>query len=754
MLTLDERGMVRRVVGTAASLDLASWAWSFEVDGIDHRLPPLASMPASVSGTGPAFDGPLARIQWDVTTEDLDPASAVVTVRWSVENRTNQAVTLGSVVPASWVLARRYRDLVEYRCAAEAPFGVLLRDERASIWLISENPLVRFGIGDTHLDVGFRANLRIAPGETLAGEPLHVVLGPERTGGVVGRCLPQANGQVIDRGGLPNPRDVVLDESEVLAARALLAHRLPRRRVESALADVDWVNALHPEHVGTINHAQDPAAVLLVREQYQRVMNDMEQLGIERIVIDQALETDPARRIPTDPAVGWELHPAAEPIVAEARSRGLRIGLYNGCGNWPQEWDIVASSAIALLADAEPGWKVVLPGGVTYRQAKPTHRAFAPDTGTSPVNCLAHKPFREWFIDAVSATITRHGLSWWGWDIDNAWQLTLGACWAAHHDHGPGATTYALVRAMHEVEAELHRRHPDLWIMNYWGRKQLGPFGLLGCDLNENAYEYVPTWPAGGQIEQMLGPELAAGCYGWRDAELAWAGGNDLRLQYWFNAYDRFLPNHLTYAPFDPTQRALDELVGGIAAGGAIALYDVVPPDLVDVIRGWLDLHREEQQLLALGRPLWGPPRRGGIDGWWHCDGRRALAFLFNPNATELVAELPVGTAGGLTGGGPWSVRRRTPGRGPVLAIGGETFFAAPTGVPVAGRSWAVLEVTLEAGDGGDVEQVRRAPEHEWQPARWSAANLAAHRASLPPMPTDLTRSNVMGTAFYSTRFS
>lgn len=714
---------------------VAGWGWSFQLDGVEHLLPPRQGMFAGVSHVGGgAFDGPIARVAWQAQERPVSTE-----YRWSILNRTDRWTTLGHAIPLNLVLGRRFVRVFEYRTAAEAPLALVLRGEDSSLLLVTENPLVRIGIGDTHVDVRFQANLRLAPGATHEGDPFHVVVVPELAGTVVGRCLPKHGGSIPDRGGLPNPGNHVLDDAEVDALRALLRWRIPRRRRAGAMFDVDWVNALHPDVVRSPNMAETKTEANAVLADHVRIFDEMAQLGVDRVVLDEMFATDPDRGVPT--ADGWHLAPAAAPILAVAQQRGLHVGLYSGCGNWPAHWPAVHSSSIAFLQDEHADWKIATPDGRPVVRAVPGHPTLAPDAGTQTVNCLAHAPFREWFVDLVSATIRTHQLTWWGWDIDDAWQLDLGGCWATHHDHTPGSTTYALLRAMREVEGELRRRHPDLLIMNYWGRKQLGPFGVVDCDLNENGCEYLAWWPPGGQIAQTLG-ELVDWRFGWHDPDLAWRSANDLRLQYYYNAVDRFLPNHIGYGPFNGE---LVELIAAVAAGAMVAFYDLVPPQLHDDVRGWLAFAEDNHQLLETGRPRWGPPRAGGVDGWYHAEPGRALAFLFNPNTAPIDVEVPAPAEGRAH-----IVRDRHPQPGPALCLHCSDVGSPPV-VRVEGSTWRVIEI-IEA-DGAPAPPALGEVKHgAAQPFAWTPDDLAAHEATLPPMPSDLASSNLTHTSLYHSR--
>jgi len=721
-------------VGAASTgLSLASWGWSFDVGGIDHAHRPTTGGPSCMTaGDQPGtWQGPLADVAWAFD----QPADGIIRTRWTVTNTSDATQTVGHILVADWLLGQRFQELFDYRTSGDVAFAAIGRGATSSVLVVSENPFVSFDLGDVRLRVTTRANLRLRPGEVLHGEPIYVMVVPERAGTVVGRCLPKADGSLPDRGGLPNPRNRVLDDAEVAALRNLMAWRIPRRRPDNAMLDLDWVNALHPEVAPSPNQTapQDVAAMLA---KHRGLMDEMAELGVGRIIIDQALAREPDRGIPDK--AGWEVDHRAQPILEDAHQRGLRIGLYNGCGNWPSTWPGMYSASIDFPLD-DPAWKIQDANGAGIVAKAPGHPILAPEPGTRSVNCLAHRPFRDWFIDVVSATIDRHGLQWWGWDVDDAWQFTIGSCFATGHDHGPGDTSYSLWRAMHEVEGELRRRHPDLVIMNYWGRKAVGSFGLTECDVNENSCEYLSVWPEGGQIAQMMGGD-ATWRFGWWDTTLAWPSANDLRLQFWVNAVDRFLPNHLGYGPFNGE---LVELIGAIAAGALIAVYDSVPVALRPTVAAWLRFFDAEQDLLGRGHPAWGPPRRAGVDGWWHEEAGRALAFLFNPNAMPLTVEVP-----DIARGAGTAVRERSPEAGPWLALDGVVEHRGPITVEVPAASWLVLEVM--ASIGRDLADTTAHPAGgDAQPFAWSPAVLAAHEASLPAFPLDLASSNMTRTSLY-----
>ncbi|MFT5223151.1 MAG: hypothetical protein ACI867_001462 [Glaciecola sp.] len=734
---LDSHGMLRGCAPSQGEPVFSSWGWSFEVGGVDHAHRPTLSGPTCVRpGERPGtWTGSRADVAWEFDR----PTPGVVRGRWSVTNTSDEVQNIGSMLIADLLLAQRFDEVFDLRVSGDVPLAIVARDGESSVLIVSENPLVQFEIGDLRWRITGRANLRLEPGATLAGEPIYVVSVPRRSGDVIGRCLPKADGSLPDRGGLPNPRDRVLDQTEVDALRGLLAWRIPRRREDNAFLDMDWVNALHPGVLGSPNNTA-AGAVEEMQEQHRELFREMEELGIGRVVLDQcfAATLDGHERQPIPQEQGWDIDPRAQPVVDEARARGLRIGLYNGCGNWPKTWPAMFSSSTAFLQDHNPEWKIHDADGDPVVFPSAGHPVLAPDPGTRTINCLAHRPFRRWYIDLISTTIERHGLTWWGWDVDDAWQLTIGSCLASDHDHGPGDTVYSLWRAMREVEGELRDRHPDLVIMNYWGRKSLGPFGLVDSDINENSCEYLPVWPKGGQIAQMLGDRVDWR-FGWWDEHLAWPSANDLRLQYWVNAVDRLLPNHLGYGVFNTD---LVELVAAIGTGAMVAVYDTVPEPERKAVAAWFAFNDREQAQLSSGRPAWGPPRRGGVDGWWHHEPDRALAFLFNPNAEAISVEVPVLDR-------PSVLRALTPEPGAWLSLRGGVEQDSAVAVEVAATSWLVLEVLpasrLRAGDA----VVEHGSGDHPQPFAWSRAHLDAYTASLPDFPLELTRSNMTQTSLY-----
>lgn len=72
----------------------------------------------------------------------------------------------------------------------------------------------------------------------------------------------------------------------------------------------------------------------------------------------------------------------------------------------------------------------------------------------------------------------------------------------------------------------------------------------------------------------------------------------------------------------------------------------------------WTDRHRATLRNL---RPILGPPVLGRIDGTAAIDGDHGFVFLFNPNYRELIAEVTLDAAIGLTGGDTFLFRELYP---------------------------------------------------------------------------------------------
>jgi len=231
-----------------------------------------------------------------------------------------------------------------------------------------------------------------------------------------------------------------------------------------------------------------------------------------------------------------------------------------------------------------------------------------------------------------------------------------------------------------EVMANLRARIPGIWIQNYWGLKRGGPFSLRYVDTHENYYEYLPD------------PERKG--HNWVDSELAWPSCNDMRLQYWYNYNERFLPPYLTYAP---VTGHIEELIAAIAAGGAIIFCSFIPQDNIPIFKRWIRFafqHVDLLQYTYLG--LYGPPRRGGVDGWAHLDKKGGFLFLFNPNYEQKSIEIPLTSELGLSSEiGFWQIRERKPEIGARLRYNGSIKF--PHGetvyMDISPVSFLVLEI-------------------------------------------------------------
>lgn len=621
-----------------------------------------------------------------------------VQVNLTVEHAEGAAFTLGRIELLNLRVESFYDELFDYWTMESCPFAVVARVGESSLLAATEIPFCDFTLANPRFRLAFDARLKIARGESYAAEPFYLLLVDRGDHRYIARWLPKENGAWPDRGGLPNPKNRMLDTAEVRAFQRLMQWRIPRHRGDYGMyCDADWVGLCQPERLGKPNRAESTEEAAKTVEQYRELIDNAAQLGCECLVVDHALRND-ENALPVDAEKGWELHENAVPILEYGRQKGMKVGLYNGSGNpWP-EYQYIYKSTAPFLPGQTKEWKVLdIDGNPLFRTM-----VRARDGKPTPVNCLASAGFKNWFVDLQSSTVTNLDLFWWGWDDINSgvpgrdtWQYGAIECFAEDHDHLPGDARYAQWRAAMEVIALLRERHPQLWLQCYWGLKRGGPFSLRFFDTHENYYEYfVP------------GDDPFRDGHNWVDRELAWPSCNDMRLQYWYNYNERFLPPYLTYAP---VANRIEELIAAIAAGGAIIIYEFISDENIPLFKRWIEFAYQNADLLQFTyQGLYGPPRRGGVDGWAHVGENGGFLFLFNPNKTTKSIEIPLSNDIGLSSATPaWSIRERNPGIGPTLRYNGSTRILRGSAIEmdVPAASYLVLEL-LQAADEVDASRV------------------------------------------------
>lgn len=599
---------------------------------------------------------------------EIPDGQSLIKIGHTVAHAQNKAFVLNSVTPLSMVLDGACSETFPVYTMSQAPFGAVCRGNDCGIIYVTENPFMTLTAVNPKVTFNCRTRLKIRAGEVYEGETCYIVLIPAFSGFVTGRYLPASDGSMCERGGLINPNNIVWDNAELKALRGLMSQRAPLKKAETFIyCEADWLGLAHYSELQHPNRAESDAEAEIIRKQYAALMDNMLEIGVDAIWIDQSFRND-AGALPTDSKKGWSLHKYGEPIIQTAREKGLKYGLYNGGGNRPEENPCNFASNNAFFPDRKSEWKIKTPGGA------PLDGMIYNEGGVS--NCLCVKEFEEWYAETLISTVKNLDMFMLGFDSGNFWQIQLGHCFAGNHDHLPGDCRYAQFRAFRRIVQKIRRDAPeDLLLLTYWGAKRYGPFGTAAADFHENYYENAVFAPEG--YKRALGEQhsLPATFSGYYDSELLWPVCTDIRTQCWYSCNERFMPAHTTYNLIDNRR---EELIAAISTGGKIPIRSFISADNISFFKKWIAFAKEYRDLLqSTYVGLYGPPRRGCVDGAAHIDGAKGgFVFLFNPNKKRVTAELPLTKDIGLEyGGDTFAVCLRRPERGEFFSINGKTEF-------------------------------------------------------------------------------
>ena len=689
-----DNGLLQSIGSDGGDLNLAVQfhGWTVEIDNksFTPRSAKLESHNApSQNRRVSVYAADRFKITW---TYEIPEGRSFTTACLEIERVDGAGFSLGRIELLNLRTEDFFDEIFDYWTMESCPFAIIARSGESSLLAVTENPFCDLTVVNPRFGFAFDARLKIPDNENYQSEPFYLTVVEARDNHFIGRWLPKTNGAWPDRGGLPNPKNRILDTAEVRAFQEILKWRIPRYRKDYGMyCDADWVGICQQEKLGKPNRAETDGEASKIVQQYKSLIDNMAELGCDRIVIDHGLRND-ENALPVDSDIGWEPHKNAVPILQYAAEKGTAVGLYNGSGNpWPES-QYIYKSTVPFLPDQRREWKVLdANGDLTYRAM-----VRARDGKPTPINCLGSRGFREWFIMTQSSTIRRNELFWWGWDDVNSgvpgrdtWQYGAIECFSKDHEHLPGNATYVQWRAAMEVTAQMRERNPDLWMQCYWGFKRAGPFSLKFFDTHENYYEYfVPR------------DDPFRGGFNWGDRELAWPSCNDIRLQYWYNYNERFLPPYLTYAP---VANRIEELIAAIAAGGAIVIYEFISENNIKLFKRWIEFAHENAELLQFTyQGLYGPPRRGAVDGWAHIKESGGFLFLFNPNKAVKSVEIPISAEIGLSPDTrSWSIRERGPEIGVTLRFNGATRFPYGSSIEmdIEAASFLVLEILPAAAE-------------------------------------------------------
>lgn len=320
----------------------------------------------------------------------------------------------------------------------------------------------------------------------------------------------------------------------------------------------------------------------------------------------------------------WREHPAKlprglAPVVARARERGMRFGLWMG---------LATQHADNAVVRAHPEWLA--------RDRDGSVRTTATMQGMVPFCCLA-TGYADWIAEEFAAVIARLDVAYVKVDLTTVVQIygERAGCFAADHGHASeGGFALAVYRAIERIAERWRRERPDLLV-----------------DLT---YE---LWGGHHAVDLAL---LRAGDLVWLSNVLDGAGLGAPRAARWL-AYQRgrcVPPEHLLVGNLradgpDPVASAITSLASCPLLLGDLRAVDA---SSAQALRQVFAAYRRVRDAggVASFVPLEPSPERGLLawDGFYRGDARgNGLVALFRNQAESapLALPLPAGARGALT---------------------------------------------------------------------------------------------------------
>ncbi len=313
--------------------------------------------------------------------------------------------------------------------------------------------------------------------------------------------------------------------------------------------------------------------------------------------------------------VCWELAPegsAAKRIMDKTASRGIGSGFYMGCARYGKEG---TAGALPFMPDNKDWKKCDEDGNYTLE------------------NCMASDAFANWLFTVQNNTITKYDLKLWSWDPGPG---NGKFCYNTKHGHLPGKGEYKGWRSSTDLIRKLKEKHPDLFLMAFYGRKEYGVWGLKYFDQHESYWEQTVPFQAS------VHPDIHADRM----------NADGIRFQSWWNQNFRFLPSEINHVLSHRIQEGFWDIrlpkawdytgwrysvMSGLACGGS--LMNVILPDRIDDVPGlkefyakWLKWGRDNFHLAKYNIPFGEQVRVGGVDGWARIYKKQGFIFLCNPN--------------------------------------------------------------------------------------------------------------------------
>lgn len=288
-------------------------------------------------------------------------------------------------------------------------------------------------------------------------------------------------------------------------------------------------------------------------------------------------------------------------------------------------------------------------------------------------NCLASGPFYDWLERTIVEEALGTGLyeSWCMdgdfWGTGAYFNTTLPVtCLSEDHEHLPGDANYACQRRLNQLNGEVRRRYPGIYIIMCRPPMDLGVWAQRNVDA---CFTLIESGTGGSNI----------------------AGGNEVRTASRIRVHQHFFPHWLDQSLLFPSygnpkhqpawpSASIDYLMlSALSSSPNLLLYlpsktGIPEADRVE-IRKWLAWGRENIAYLLVRKDLPDWPAPGKVDGSAHFVGDEGLVFMFNSDSEPLPGEFALTAEGiGLERPGRYRiVQEYPPSERSVTASFGET---------------------------------------------------------------------------------
>jgi hypothetical protein len=507
--------------------------------------------------------------------------------------------------------------------------NVYLRAEQGGLFAGIENPFSELAKSSGRVELSYRPNWLLAPGEAFECEP--AFLGAYRKEHIYAFKELGRLAATVRAGGTPpltmRMEQEILDWGEIWAMQAYIESIQPPQTYRR---EGYYLRAIGPiKDVATSKAFVDKIARLghIPHIEWNTwIRSEQSQAPRRPAIVVTAKDGQP--RI--------EPNPAWVDVANYARNHGIFSGSMEAVPN-----DFYKARAEWLVRDQDGG-----PAGDGKRV------------------CLANSDYIEWYINEYVRLVSNYDLYMLAWDspawLWNQFPEPSYECHSTAHGHPVGDCRYHVWRNLMRLFSELHRRHPQLAMRIAAGLQPGYPWILK--DLIEHHTSFYDHEPGGSW---------------WRSRNLrfipAYKCGTNMTASTW---------PQLRYNFFRSLAIADHAMIWGVSIDPKNPHQFDLPtePEQQEFFRKWLDWADKNIEYLRVRRDLfrepWGddainanrvdmegnfPWPDPQIHGSAHCIADRGFIFLFNPAKMERAAAIPVNHWLGLSDGKRYAIREIFP---------------------------------------------------------------------------------------------